>query len=192
MIVLDAPAVVHMILPAKATDCQQYIDHHFIPHIASVISKLISRLISYGTHTLIIRLKLRPNTDQVPLVQKLLLQHPRLSLTTGETFWEMQKIRCNFSGTYPKLSKEHLRNVHVYSKCDDTKLINSSDQQSAAEAKTIMPCKHQEDDSRIFLHLHDAAKHGQAIQKHSSGELIVMLLSLRLVTLVVLVWQSYG
>ena len=31
MIVLDAPAVVHMIRPTKATDCQQYVDHHFIP-----------------------------------------------------------------------------------------------------------------------------------------------------------------
>ena len=69
-------------------------------------------LISYGTHTLIIILKLRPNPDEVVLVQKTVVA----PLTTGKSFWEMQ-----------------------------------------------------------------------AIQKHSSGQLIVMLLSLQLVTLVVLV-----
>ena len=39
VIVLDVPAVVHMIRLTKATDFQQYVDHHFIPYIASVISE---------------------------------------------------------------------------------------------------------------------------------------------------------
>ena len=110
-------------------------------------------LISYGTHTLIIILKLRPNPDEVLLVQKLLLHHPSLSLTTGKCFWEMQKIRFNSSGTYPKLllRLKNLRNVLVYSIYDDTVVIDSFDQQSAAELKTIMPCNHQKADRRIFL-----------------------------------------
>ena len=43
MNVLDVSAVVYMIRPTKATDFQQYVDHHFIPYIASVISESASR-----------------------------------------------------------------------------------------------------------------------------------------------------
>ena len=44
VIILSAPAVVHMIRPTKATDFQQYVDHHFIPYVASVISESTSRV----------------------------------------------------------------------------------------------------------------------------------------------------
>ena len=39
---------------------------------------------------------------------------------------------------------------------------NTSDSQSVADFDTIMPCNHQEADSRIFLHISHAAQHGRS------------------------------
>ena len=41
-------------------------------------------------------------------------------------------------------------------------LVNTSDSQSVADFDTIMPCNHQESDSRIFLHLSHAAQQGHS------------------------------
>ena len=40
--------------------------------------------------------------------------------------------------------------------------MNTSDSQSVADFDTIMPCNHQEADSRIFLHLSHAAQQGHS------------------------------
>ena len=40
--------------------------------------------------------------------------------------------------------------------------MNTSDSQSVADFDTIMPCNHQEGDSRIFLHLSHAAQQGHS------------------------------
>ena len=92
-------------------------------------------LIAYGTHTLIIILKLRPNLDHVPPpppgLQKQLLHHPRLSLTRkflGNAENKMQLFRYLSKAI---LKAEPLRYVRVYSTYDDTVLIKSSDQQLA-------------------------------------------------------------
>ena len=153
MNVLDVPAVVHMIRPTKATDLQQYVDHHFIPYIASVISESASRAaIIWDTYPDLI-LKLRPNPDEVILAQKLLLHHPSLSLGLWKMFLGNAENKIQLFRYLSKaiVKAEHLRNVIVYSIYDDTVLINSFDQQSAAELKTIMPCNHQEAESRIFF-----------------------------------------
>ena len=53
--------------------------------------------------------------------------------------------------------------VVVCSTYDDHVLVNTSDSQSVADFATIMPCNHQEADSRIFLHLSHAAQQGNSI-----------------------------
>ena len=112
VIVLDAPAVVNMIRPTKATDFQQYVDHYFIPYISSFICESTSRVdIIWDTYP-DYNIEAQTQSRRGSMVQKTVVA----PLTTGKSFWEMQ-----------------------------------------------------------------------AIQKHSSGQLIVMLLSLQLVTLVVLV-----
>ena len=50
----------------------------------------------------------------------------------------------------------------VCSTYDDHVLVNTSDSQSVADFDTIMPCNHQEADSRIFLHLSQAAQQGHS------------------------------
>ena len=50
----------------------------------------------------------------------------------------------------------------VCSTYDDHILVNTSDSQSVADFDTIMPCNHQEADSRIFLHLSHAAQQGHS------------------------------
>ena len=52
--------------------------------------------------------------------------------------------------------------VVVCSTYDDHVLVNTSDSQSVADFDTIMPCNHQEADSRIFLHLPHAAQQGHS------------------------------
>ena len=110
-------------------------------------------LLSYGTHTLIIILKPRPNPDEVILVQKLLLHHPSLFLGLWKMFLGNAENKIQLFRYLSKaiVKAAHLRNVIVYSIYDDTVLINGFDQQSAAELKTIMPCNHQEADSRNFF-----------------------------------------
>ena len=50
--------------------------------------------------------------------------------------------------------------VVVCSTYDNHVLVNTSDSQSVPDFDTIMPCNHQEADSRIFLHLSHAAHCG--------------------------------
>ena len=50
----------------------------------------------------------------------------------------------------------------VCSTYDDHVLVNTSDSQSVADFDAIMPCNHQEADSRIFLHLSHAAQQGHS------------------------------
>ena len=50
--------------------------------------------------------------------------------------------------------------VVVCSTYDNHVLVNTSDSQSVTDFDTIMPCNHQEADSRIFLHLSHAAHCG--------------------------------
>ena len=50
--------------------------------------------------------------------------------------------------------------VVVCSTYDDHVLVNTSNRQSAADFDTIMPCNHQEADSRIFLHFSHSAQQG--------------------------------
>ena len=52
--------------------------------------------------------------------------------------------------------------VVVCSTYDDHLLVNTSDSQSVADFDTIMPCNHQEADSRTFLHLSHAAQQGHS------------------------------
>ena len=132
VIVLDAPAVVHMIRPTKAIDFQQNVDHHFIPYIASVKSESTSRVDSiwdtYPDHNIKAQTQSRPRS---PGLQKQLLHHPRLSLTRkflGNAENKMQLFRYLSKAI---LKAEPLRYVRVYSTYDDTVLIKSSDQQLA-------------------------------------------------------------
>ena len=162
--VLDASAVVHMIRPTKATDFQQYVDHHFIPYIASVISESTSPVDiigdTYPDHNIKAQTQSRRGTPGEKTVVAPFTPIPhdwKKFLGFAENKIELFRY---ISKAIAKA--EPLRNVLVHSTYDDTVLINSSDQQSAAELKTIMPCNHQEADGRIFLHRYDAAKHGHS------------------------------
>ena len=59
-------------------------------------------------------------------------------------------------------ASSQLTDVVVCSTYDDHVLVNNSDSQSVADFDTIMPCNHQEADSRIFLHLSHAAQQGHS------------------------------
>ena len=52
--------------------------------------------------------------------------------------------------------------VMVCSTYDDHVLVNTTDSQSVPDFDTIMPCNHQDADSRIFLHLSHAAQQGHS------------------------------
>ena len=127
--VLDAPAVVYMIRPTKATDFQQYVDHHFIPYIASAISESTSRVDiiwdTYPDHIIKAQTQSRRGTPGAPSTP---IPYDRKKLL-GNAENKIQLFRYLSKAI---VKAEPLRNVLVYSTYDDTVLINSSDQQSTA------------------------------------------------------------
>ena len=66
--------------------------------------------------------------------------------------------------------------VVVCSTYDDHVLVNTSDSQSVADFDTIMPCNHQEADSRIFLHLSHAAQqdHSKAFFRTVDSDVVII------------------
>ena len=59
---------------------------------------------------------------------------------------------------------------------DDHVLVNTSDSQSVADFNTILPCNHQEADSRIFLHLSHAAQqcHSKAFIRTVDSDVVII------------------
>ena len=64
----------------------------------------------------------------------------------------------------------------VCSTYDDHVLVNTSDSQSVADFDMIMPCNHQEADSRIFLHLSHAAQlsHSKAFIRTVDSDVVII------------------
>ena len=141
--VLYGPAVVHMVLPTYGTNYQQYVVRHFMPFITNSLTNSTSRLDivwdNYPDHNL-----------KVPLWTKFLANSKK----------KVQLFRFH-SKTVIEASSQ-FTDVVVCSTYDDHVLVNTSDSQSVADFDTIMPCNHQESDSRIFLHLSHAAQPGHS------------------------------
>jgi len=66
--------------------------------------------------------------------------------------------------------------VVVCSTYDDHVLVNTSESEAVADFDTIMPCNHQEADSRIFLHLSHAAQlgHSKAFIRTVDSDVVII------------------
>ena len=66
--------------------------------------------------------------------------------------------------------------IMVCSTYDDHVLVSTSDSQSVADFDTIMPCNHQEADSRIFLYLSHAAQqsHSKAFIRTVDSDVVII------------------
>ena len=129
--VLDAPAVIHMIRPTKDTDFQQYVDHHFIPYIASAISESTSRVDiiwdTYPDHNIKAQTESRRGTPGAKTVVAPSTPIPHdWKKFLGNAENKIQIFRYQSKAI---VKAEPLSNVLAYSTYDDTVLINSSDQQ---------------------------------------------------------------
>ena len=99
--------------------------------------------------------KCRFKQNEVPLVWQPSSKALHLSHVTGTSFWpnkkKVQLFICLSQAVIEASSQ--VTDVMVSSTYDDLVLVNKSHSQLAADFDTIMPCNHQEADSRIFLHL---------------------------------------
>ena len=149
--VLDGPAVVHIVRPTYGTNYQPYVVRHFMPFITNSLTNSTPRLDIiwdiYPDHNLKAEAQAKRGNPGVTTIVEGSTPVPR----------DWNKFLAN--------SRNNVQLFRYLSKAvtyDDHVLVNTTDSQSVADFDTIMPCNHQEADSRIFLHLSHAAQQGHS------------------------------
>ena len=162
---LDGPAVVHMVRPAFGTNYQQYVVRHFMPFITNSLTNSKSRLDIiwdiYPDHNLKAQAQAkRGNPGVTTIVEGSTPVSRDWNKFLANSRNKVQLFRFLSNAVIEASSQ--FTDVVVCSTYDDHVLVNTSDSQSVADFDTIMPCNHQEADSRIFLHLSHAAQQGHS------------------------------
>lgn len=162
MKILDGAAIVHMVRPTKAANFSQYMERHFVPFIQSMVSE-----------STVTRLDLIWDTYPDDSLKRQ-AQEKRGASTAGRTkvqgstpipgdWSKFLKNRDNKADLFRFIGQEMVAaspsfpNIIMYSTRDDMVIVHPS---YSVDLTHIMPCNQQEADSRIFLHLSDAAQQG--------------------------------
>ena len=157
--------MVHMVRPTYGTNYQQYVVHHFMPFITNSLTNSTSRLdiiwdIYPDQNLKAQALAKRGNPGVTTIVEGSTPVTRDWNKFLANSRNKVQLFRFLSKAVIEASSQ--FTDVVVCSTYDDHVLVNTSDSQSVADFDTIMPCNHQEADSRIFLHLSHAAQQGHS------------------------------
>ncbi|MES9879449.1 MAG: hypothetical protein ABW185_01030 [Sedimenticola sp.] len=195
--VLDGAAVVHMVRPTKATDFDQYVSRHFMPFITST-----ARASTTPPTRLDIVFDTYPENSLKAQTQSKRSTPGATTIVEGSTpvpqDWNKFLANRNnkiqlfqfLSKSVIEASHTLLPNVVVYSTNGDL-VIASRD---AVDLSGISPSNHQEADSRIFLHLSDAAQQGHSkamIRTVDSDIVVIAVAQFRQLSFTEL-WVAFG
>ena len=154
-----------MVRPTYGTNYQQYVVRHFMPFITNSLTNSTSRLDIiwdiYPDHNLKAQAQAKRGNPGVTTIVECSTPVSRdWNKFLANSRNKVQLFR--FLSTAVIEAASQFTDVVVCSTYDDHVLVSTSDSQSVADFDTIMPCNHQEADSRIFLHLSHAAQQGHS------------------------------
>ncbi|ELU07992.1 hypothetical protein CAPTEDRAFT_216620 [Capitella teleta] len=154
VLILDGAAVVHMLNPGPSTTFQQYVDCIFLPYIVNKIS----------------------NIKRLDIVWDVYDPHS-LKASTRERRGHGVRRRVVLKSRIPKMWKEFLCNdenksdlFHLLSHAVNSlapvpgkeiyATLGADVLTTSENISAISPCTHEEADTRVILHLHDAVQKG--------------------------------
>ena len=157
--------MVHMVRPTYGTNYQQYVVRHFMPFIINSLTNSASRLDIiwdiYPDHNLKAQAQAKRSNPGVTTIVEGSTPVPRdWNKFLANSRNKVQLFRFLSKAVIEASSQ--FTDVVVCFTYDYLVLVNTSDSQSVTDFDTIMPCNHQEADSRIFLHLFHATQQGHS------------------------------
>ena len=158
---LDMPAVIHMVKPQKASTFGEYVSIHILPFIHSQINEFSTRIDAIWDIYSDQSLKSQTRSKRLGLAKtRRIKASSNVSIPTGKEWQNYLKVSENKKDLFCYLSNEIVNqstsnNYQLLSTQDEVVLCNKQ-----IDLSHVSKSDHEEADSRMILHLFDAAIHG--------------------------------
>ena len=177
VVVLDMPAVIHMVKPQKANVFGEYISQHLLPFLQAQMNDSTTRIDAVWDRYPEKSLKNQARTKRLGTTKERRIKASNnVPIPKGKEWQNYLKVSENKEELFKYLSDElvnktHSSNYHLLSTKGELVLCNKP-----IDLSRVSTSDHEEADSRMILHLFDAAiaGHQKAFLRTVDSDVVVM------------------
>ena len=164
VVILDMPAVIHMVKPKRATIFSEYLPTHLLPFIESQVNSITTRVDAVWDRYPENSLKNQTRVKRIGTTRERRIRAAdNVPIPKGKDWQAFLKISENKDEMFKYMSEKLINvtassNYHLLSTKGEIVLSNKP-----VDLSRISPSDHEEADTRMLLHLYDAVMDGHSI-----------------------------